>query len=227
MLRQALAALLLLTAANASGGAPRDSAVPAASLARLAAAADLVVLAQVRDTDYAYRREFPVEGSAFLRVLLVYKTDRPLDVIEVYEQGLHEHECYFPNPTVFEEGRRYLLFLHRDPVEPDRYRGLPQGCALDVLVARDSRYVLRLPASGIALSDPLAERAAKFDFADVYALENDDTLPPGRRDALLASGLLEPHGTGYIYTSGIALTVVRGLLGEAALAGDRRQKRVD
>ena len=84
------------------------------SLAELAQKADAIMLAQVRDTDYFYRHEYPVNGSAYLKVLIPYKLDQPADIIEIHEQGLHENECYFPNPTVFEEGRRYLLFLKKD-----------------------------------------------------------------------------------------------------------------
>jgi hypothetical protein len=113
-----------------------------------------------------YRREFPVEGAAFLRVLIPYKVDRPLDYIEVFESGLHANECYFPNPTVFEEGRRYLLFLREDEQKPGRFRGPAEGCALDVLVAANSRYVLRMPVTGIELTDPLPDYAELFVFTD-------------------------------------------------------------
>lgn len=214
----------------ASSGATPDSQEPPVpdqgiSLAELASRADVVVLAQARDTDYVYRHEFPVEGSAFLRVLITYKANKSLDIIEVYEQGLHAHECYFPNPTVFEEGRRYLLFLQQDKNLPERYRGLAQGCALDVLVDRNNRYVLRLPLSGIKLTDPLPELGKKFEFTDAYAMENDQSLPPQERDALLAAGWIKPRGDGYIYTHGVELSTVRKLLGvNTAPAGDQQQK---
>jgi hypothetical protein len=224
MFRLILISMLLL----ASAGATPDVRQPplsgqGISLAELTTRADVVVLAQARDTDYAYRREFPLEGSAFLRVLIAYKADKPLGIIEVYEQGLHAHECYFPNPTVFEEGRRYLLFLQQDKSKPERYRGLAQGCALDVLVDRNNRYVVRLPITGIELTDPLLELGKKFEFADAYAMENDESLPAQKRDALLAAGWIEPRGDRYIYTHGVELSTVRKLMtGNTATAVDQR-----
>jgi hypothetical protein len=98
----------VLAMASASLFAEEEKSVPAIGLADLAAKADVIVLAQVKDTDYFYRHEYPVNGSAYLKVLIPYKTDKAMDIMEVYESGLHENECYFPNPSVFEEGRRYL-----------------------------------------------------------------------------------------------------------------------
>ena len=228
MFRLFLSSICLLASSGATPGS-QDPPVPdqGISLAELASRADVVVLAQARDTDYVYRREFPVEGSAFLRVLIAYKADRPLDIIEVYEQGLHAHECYFPNPTVFAEGRRYLLFLQQDKNQPERYRGLIQGCALDVLVDRNNRYVLRLPLTGINLRDPLPELGKKFEFADAYAFENDASLPPQERDALLAAGWIEPRGDRYIYTRGVELSTVRKLMGANMTPADDQKQKID
>ncbi|HLF29541.1 MAG TPA: hypothetical protein VI566_00785 [Xanthomonadales bacterium] len=182
------------------------------ALAELATLAGVIVLAQVRDTDYVYRREFPVAGSAFLRVLIPYKASQPMDIIEVYEAGLHAHECYFPTPTVFEEGRRYLLFLQEDAEKPGRYRGLPQGCALDILVAQDNSYVLRLPVTGIELTDSLDAYRQSFEFSDSYAVETDESLNPQQREALMAGAWIMPRGMEYLYTSGVSLSVVRQLM---------------
>jgi len=204
--------VLLPCVAAAEPQADLRAEAPSMSLADLASGADLVVLAQVRDTDYVYRREFPVEGSAFLKVLITYKADRIGDIIEVYEKGLHAGECYFPNPTVFEEGRRYLLFLKADESHPGRYRGMPPGCALDVLVDTGYRYVLRVPADGITLADPLNDEARPFEFADPYAVETDSSLSPERRDELLSGGWLAPRGDGFVYTRGLELSEVRKLM---------------
>lgn len=213
LLRKTLTGVLLLPVLAVAGpGASRPAADQPNSLKELFGKADVVVLAQVRDTDYVYRREFPVEGSAYLKVLITYKARRIGDLIEVYEKGLHARECYFPNPTVFEEGRRYLLFLKSDGISPGRFRGMPQGCALDVLVDTDYQYVLRLPADGIALSDPLDEYARTFEFADPYALETDTSLPPKRRDELLTGGWLASRGDGFVYTRGLELSEVRKLM---------------
>ena len=193
-----------------------DRAAEPVSLAELAANADLVVLAQTKDTDYLMRRGIPVSGSAYLKVLIAYKTDSPADLIEVYEKGLHDHECYFPNPTVFEEGRRYLLFLKKDTEDEERYRGLPQGCALDVLVDSENRYAVRYPVTGIDLSDPIGELARGMKFSDGYAIVDDDALLPAQRDAMLSAGQITPYqgpGRRWIYTSGISLTAMRKLMG--------------
>ena len=212
-----LLALALAGAVHAAPDPQRDTTPP--SLSELAAAADLVALAQVRDTDYRRQRDIPVSGSAFLRILIAYKSDRDDELLEVYEKGLHEHECYFPNPTVFEEGRRYLLFLRRDPDDPERYRGLPQGCALEVLVTRDNRYAVRYPASGFELNDALVDLAEPMAFADRYALVADEDLAPAERNALRAAGHIEPAGDErWRYTHGVDLTAVRSMIDPGALA---------
>ena len=190
-------------------------AVSPISLAELAMSSDLVVLAQVKDTDYFMRRDIPVSGSAYLKVLIPYKVNSPVDLIEVYEKGLHDHECYFPNPSVFEEGRRYLLFLKKDPEDEDRYRGMPQGCALDVLVGSDNRYALRYPVTGIDLSDPLGEFAHDMRFSDGYAVINDEALLPAQRNAMLGAGQIAPfdsRGHQWMYTQGVSLTAVRKVM---------------
>lgn len=210
---------LLLSTLPAYGqdtGGPDSGPV---SLAELAAAADLVVLAQARDTDYFMRRDIPVSGSAYLKVLIPYKATDPLDIIEVYEKGLHPNECYFPNPTVFEEGRRYLLFLNKDPEDETRYRGLAQGCALDVLVNDQNRYALRYPVNGITLSDPLNALAREMTFSDGYAIVDEDDLLPADRDAMREAGDIVPHTAGqWMYTRGIPLGEVRPLMGTENLS---------
>jgi hypothetical protein len=200
------------------------------SLAQLAAAADVIALVQMRDGDYRYQRSFPVSGSAHLKVLIPYKVDRPMDMIEVYEIGLHPNECYFPNPSVFEEGRRYLVFLRHDSEVKERYRGLPQGCALDVLVTADNAYALRIPATGIDLSDDLLQLTRKLEFADPYAYVSTEELDSVERDTWLNRGWLRSEtsteGQVFVYTQGIPLNDVRNLLGPDGISMDRHQKRL-
>jgi len=224
--------LLLLGLPGWASGAD-EIAGPAVSLAELAAKADLVALAQVKDTDYFRRREIPVSGSAYLKVLIPYRMDHAAELIEVYEKGLRDGECYFPNPTVFEEGRRYLVFLVRDTEEKSRYRGLAEGCALDVLVDDNNRYALRYPATGILLSDSLDDLAVDLKFSDPYAVVEDESLPPALRDAMLTAGQLTPYppidveakdeaanwapvvaepGRQWMYTKGVELTTIRELM---------------
>jgi len=225
---------LLISAPLLAQEAPPPAPV---SLADLAGKADLIMLAQVKDTDYFYRHQYPVSGSAYLKPLISYQGGKPADIVEVYEKGLHENECYFPNPSVFEEGRRYLLFLRQDPDEPERYRGLAQGCALDVLVDEDNGYVVRYPASGISLSDSLEALAADVVYGDAYAIENEDTLNSTERNILLERGLIRPFETTaastgpgilgvpqspppvrqWIYTKGIDIATIRKLMGPEAI----------
>jgi len=188
------------------------------SLSELAAAADMVAVAQVKDTDYIYARSYPNEGSAFLKILITYKRKLPAEeIIEVYEKGLHPYECYFENPTVLEEGRRYLVFLRLDPEDPERYRGFAQGCALEILVTRDNRYALKYPVNGIAVEERLDELASAYEFRDNYALVSKETLPVDERNALLANGMIIPYQDKYKYTHGIDLTTARSLIAPESL----------
>lgn len=199
--------LLLLVAAVA--GAEEDTAVP---IADLTARADVVALARVRSTDYVYRREYPYRGTALLEVLISYKGAAAGDLLEVYEEGLHPFECYFPQPELLTESRRYLVFLARDPDKPERFRGLPQGCALDVLVTADNRYALRMPVDGADLANDFGPYAEDLRFSDRYAIETEESIKPERRDALLLEGNLERVGERYRFTRGIPLEKFRPLL---------------
>lgn len=191
---------------------------PPASLSELATKADLVAVAQVMDTDYVYTRSFPSEGSAFLKILIAYKVSRPdEEIIQVYEKGLHPNECYFENPSVFEEGRRYLVFFRIDPEFPESYRGLAEGCALEIFVSKDNRYVLKYPIEGLDLADKLDVLATEYDFNDYHALVSEESLAPAKRDDLLERGLLVPHQDQFKYTQGIDLTVARNLINAEAL----------
>lgn len=197
--------------------------LPPPTLEELAAEADLVALVQVLDTDYEYARDFPVGGTAFLRVLIPYKLDRPLpDIIEVYDEGLHEGECYFPNPPVTEEGRRYLVFVRRNPDVAGQYLGLGPGCSLTALVTADNRYALRYPAEGLEVADDLAALARPMDFADAHAVLDYEALDPDERNAMLEQGLLNAQeDRRYKLTHGIPLGAARRLLGEDNLTRDR------
>jgi len=202
--------------------AATDDAGPKPSLADLASKAELIALVQVADTDYVYAREFPTGGRAYLRVLIPYKVTEPIgDMIEVYEEGLHPHECYFKDPTVYEEGRRFLVFLRRNPQKAGQYLGLPEGCALQVLVTKDNLYALRYPLSGIDLSDDLSEFAERLVFADRYAAFDDDGMTVAERNRLLEGGFLERTDSGYRYTHGVDLSTVRRLIGEDAMSPDQ------
>ncbi len=218
---------LVLLTLTATAGAAAKTSEPAEnrhSLSELARQADLVALVQVMETEYTYARSFPNAGSAYLKILIGYKRKRADgDTIEVYEKGLRLHECYFPNPGSAGTGGRFLVFLRVDPGDPDRYRGLPEGCALQVLVRRDQRYALRYPVDGIAISDPLDTLVKAYRFEDPHAVIDADTIAPQRRNELLARGLIERYGDDFKYTHGVDLTAARKLIGEAALSAQDRK----
>lgn len=223
-----LMASTVATGAEGAASAPAEAKAPTAdtgpkvSLAELASEAELIALVQVADTDYVYAREFPTGGRAYLRVLIPYKVSEPIgDMIEVYEEGLHPHECYFKDPTVYEEGRRYLVFLRRNPQKAGQYLGLPEGCALQVLVTKDNLYALRYPLSGIDVSDDLSEYAERLEFADRYAAFSDDDMTVAERNRLLEDGYLERTDSGYRYTHGLDLSTIRRLIGEDVMSPDR------
>lgn len=117
-------------------------------LAGRAATSDIVVLAQLDRTDYEYNRDLPVDGEAWFRPLITYKSQAPLSgVIIVREKGLHENECYFPRVQPWDERPRYLLFLVTDE-ETGTIKGNPGGCALEILVDADGSYAARWPQPG-------------------------------------------------------------------------------
>ena len=210
--------LTLLLVLFVSGSCLANEPSSPISLSELATAADLVAVAQVKDTDYVYTRSFPSEGSAYLKVLIAYKHNQPdAEIIEIYEKGLHPNECYFENPTVFEEGRRYLVFFRLDPEDPENYLGLSQGCALEILVTEDNRYALKYPITGIALSDNLETLAVEYNFRDNYALVADVTLDPAVRIELLEKGFIIPYQDEFKYTHGVDLSAVRKLIDTDAL----------
>lgn len=216
--RVAIVAIALIQASGAFAADDSSQEREPVSLSALAAKADLVAIAQVKDTDYIFTRAFPSEGSAYLKALIIYKAGKPKeDIFEVYEKGLHPFECYFENPTVFEEGRRYLVFLRRNPEDPESYRGFEEGCALEIFVTKNNQYALKYPADGINLSDNLAPLASRFEFRDSYAVVAEDDLSPTERDTLLAKDLIVPHQGNYKYTHGVDLTTARRLISADAL----------
>lgn len=205
------------------GAEPADRPPP--SLAELVAEADLVALVRVLDTDYEYVREFPAGGTAFLQVLLPYKVNRPLeDVIQVYDEGLHEGECYFDNPTVLEEGRRHLVFLKFSKDVKDQYNGLSAGCRLDVLVNEQNLYALRYPLNGIEIADDFSASAERMTFRDANAVVADENISPDERNRLLEQGYLEKLEGKFRFTHGIDLGEFRRLMGPEAHTLDRSLK---
>lgn len=195
-----------------------EARLPAIALSTLTERASLVALVQVLDVDYEYTRDFPTGGTAFLKPLIVYKTAAAVPgIIDVYEEGLHVHECYFPNPSVIEEGQRFLVFLRPNPQVSGQWLGMPEGCRLSVLVTDQNRYALRYPLKGIDIlpSAELDSAAEPLTFADAHAVLSLDDLTVAERDELLAGGYLQALDDGnFRLTHGIDLTRFRQLLGE-------------
>ena len=199
--------------------------IPSITLSELAEKSDVIALVRVLDTDYEYTRKFPSGGTAFLKVLIPYKVTRALeDILEVYDEGLHPGECYFDNPSVLEEGRRYLVFLKFSEDVKGQYNGLEQGCRLEVLVRNDDQYAVRYPATGILLSDDLGSHATHMSFADNYAVLEDEDISPDERKDLIEKGFLEQQDLQFKYTHGIELRKFRELLGPSGLTLDRSLK---
>jgi len=219
--------MLILAIGNATAQENTEKeAVPEVFLRDLAAEADLIALVRVLDTDYEYIRYFPSGGTAFLQVLVPYKVSRPLeDIISVYDEGLHDGECYFDNPSVMEEGRRHLVFLKFSPDVEDQYNGLKYGCALEVLVREDNLYALRYPLNGMDLTDDFSAHAKAMVFKDPYALLEDEEISPDVRNHLLESGQLIAIDGSFRYTQGIELSVVRKLMGPQGLTLDRAARQ--
>lgn len=227
VMKYAMLAISLLATAGHAPGQDEPAPPPPPTLAEAAAAADLVALVQVADTDYETARDFPTGGTAYLRVLIPYKVTRPLeDLIEVYEEGLHEGECYFPTPKVTEEGGRFLVFLRFNPNVEGQYLGLPHGCSLEALVTRDNRYVLRYPLADMPVAEQPRAFASPREFQDSYAAFADDDMSVEERNALLDGGYLVRTDEGFRFTHGVGLSDIRRLIGSENLTDDRFLRRV-
>ena len=203
-----------------------DSSPAPVELQTLVSESDLVALIRVLDTDYEYTRGFPSGGTAFLQVMIPYKVMRPLeDIIEVYDEGLRAGECYFDNPSVLEEGRRYLVFLKFSRDVKEQYNGLSTGCKLEVLVAQDGRYAVRYPLNGLLLADDVTTHVKDMQFQDSYAVLEDDEINPDVRNDLLSKGFLTEIDGRFVYTRGIDISAFRKLMGPDVLTLDRTLKK--
>lgn len=225
-MRNFLTSLLLFISSSAILVAQDDGGdAPARPTpAELAASSNLIVLAQLRFVEYDTPRESPVEGTARFEVLLPYKVPEPINRLTVYEQGVKEIECYFPDEPAAEEQRRYLLFLVPDPEEDTRYRGNPRGCALEILTTTDGRYAVRWPQPAVRLDATPEDLVRPMDFtgpgARVYAGNMTSTSIERR----IAEDNMAREGDYLVYNRGIYLGDFRKLLGEAGVTPDRIQR---
>ncbi|MGB0514084.1 MAG: hypothetical protein ACPGJE_04490 [Wenzhouxiangellaceae bacterium] len=215
--------MLLLTLAGNPAGAQQPAIAPGSLpddahwLAERAAASDLVLLAQLDQIDYQYRRDFPVGGESWFRPLISYKSSiQPRDLLIVQEQGLKENGCYFPEPLPWDERRRYLLFLLHDPAT-ENLRGHPDGCAIEILVNDANQYVARWPQSAFGGENGRGDEAVQA-LVEKYRLQGpgsridvSDLLEHQRR-ARAERDFMRIEGTDLIPTRGINLTALRGLM---------------
>jgi hypothetical protein len=217
-MKNLMIALLLLLPATLMA---EETTSRALSPAELAADSDVVVLAQLDRVNYEMRRGFPVEGRAWLKVLVRYKVPQPLDLVRVGEEGFSDDRCYFDEVPMWKELPRYLLFLNQD--EGRGFRGNRNGCKLDVLVTSDNRYAVRWPQDNLHLDTFGESLVQELDFHGPSAFVDVSEMTSIRREDLQQRYFLADDGEGrYRYTRGILLEDFRQLLGEDNLTQDRQ-----
>ena len=204
-------------------------------LASRAETSDIVALAQLDRIDYEYNRDFPVDGEAWLRPLITYRSQAPLKgVIIVREQGLSENECYFPRMAPWDERPRYLLFLVTDS-ETGTIKRHPDGCAIEILVSADGSYAARWPQPAFGGEngrgdETLQAMVEEMTFQGPMArIDASDMLAHQRRERAERDFMRLEDST-LIPTRGIGLTDLRrlmqpGLETEEASAQDRERLR--
>jgi hypothetical protein len=191
--------------------------------AELAAESDLVVLVQVDRVNYEYRRGFPVEGRAWLKVLVRYKVPQPIDLVRLVEEGFGEDRCYFADTPMWEEPPRYLLFANQ--VERRNFEGNRNGCKLEVVVTRDNQYAVRWPQDNLNLDEDGLALVRELEFQGPGASIDVSEMTSIRREDMMERYYLEDAGDQrYRYTRGILLEDFRQLLGEENLTLDRQQR---
>jgi len=186
-------------------------------LADRAASSDIVVVAQLDQTDYEYERSFPYRGEAWFRRLITYKSGEALKgLIVVPESGLGDDKCYFTQPEPWDEGPRYLLFLVHDE-ESDTTRGNPDGCSIEILVTTENRYAARWPQPGFGAADgrddeTLAALAEPMMFIGPGARIDASEMLNHQRRERAERNFMTIDGTDLIPTRGIEISELRRLM---------------
>lgn len=194
------------------------------SPADLAAASEVIVLAQLIYVDYERPRDSPVEGIARFDVLLPYKVPHPVNRLTVFEEGVKDIECYFPEEPAAGEQRRYLLFLVPDPDKDERYRGNPHGCALEVLTTRENHYAVRWPQDTVVLDDEAEALVRELDFYGPGSRIDATTMTSTSIERRAENDAMKQVEGHLVYTRGILLGEFRRLMGEAGVTPDRIQR---
>jgi len=214
----AIACLGLARIAFGDDGASTLSEVgPAPHPSQRAQQSDFVALIQLERLDYERRRGFPVGGRAWAEVLIRYKSDQPIDLLRIEEEGLGPERCYFPDVPLWQELPRFLVFLHR--AEGQDFRGHRGGCMLEVLVTADNRYAVRWPQDRLTLREEDRRWIETLDFVGPGSTIDGDEFTSIRRDQLVRDYAMEEiEGRRLRYTRGIPLeTFRREILGPDAL----------
>jgi len=196
------------------------SAQAQSPLAHRAATSDVIVLARLDRTDYQTRRGIPVGGTAWVEVLLNYKSPHPVERLKIIEQGVGEDRCYFPEAPLWAEPARFLLFLQSG--ENNGFRGHPDGCMLAVLVTRDNRYAVRWPQHGLSIDPSHLHLIRDLDFHGPGAFVDPRGMSRRERsDLMVRYAMVETIDQRLRYTRGVLLEDFRVLL---ALKPDPEKK---
>ncbi len=200
-----LASILLVFTNPAFSEAPAEPPKP--NFDFLLEASDLVAIAQLDDTRYKTIRGFPSEGEAWLHTLFVYKGDRDIDTVVVYDKGVKGEHCYFPDTDLWQEGNRFLVFLQH--TEDIMYKGLTPVCYLPVSVSSENQYILRMPANNIVMPTALLDKVAEYKFLDAGSRIDATELNRLERAELIELNKMRDEGDNLVYTRGIHISDIR------------------
>jgi len=202
-----------------------EEVYPTPTLKELINKSSLVAIAQLDDTRYKYIREYPSEGTAWMKPLIIYKKGRPVETFTVFEEGVKGVHCYFPDTDLWQEGNRFLVFLqHKEFI---RYTGIKPVCYLPVSVTSENQYALRLPVNNVILPESVLAKAQNYHFTDRGSRIDTTDLLRGEKEKLLKSPELKDEGGSLVYTRGIPISALReyikSVISEAELAAIKRK----
>lgn len=206
--------LLLMACTSWAQSHTSDNPYPP-TLEELAASSDLIGIAQVYYTDYEYSHSYPVAGTAYLKMLITYRAEEPVELFRVKEKGLHSGECYFPSTEYGKDGPRFLVFLSQGP--DGDYIGNPRLCMVPVAVTVDQAYALPYPRPELNLTDAGEAAVMDIEFSDTNATvdASEMTRSMAARKAEELGG--EVRGQRIVFTRGIPISEVRSLMGKDKL----------
>lgn len=188
-----------------------DEARPLPTLRELAATSEVIGIAQVYLTDYEYSHGHPVAGAAYLRMLITYRSDEPIELFRVKEKGLRQGECYFPTTAYNDDGGRFLVFLSPHP--DGDYMGNPRLCMAPISVTKEQAYAMPYPRPELDLTAAGEAAVIDIDFADPLAVIDTSDMTRSMAQKKAQEMGLEYRDGKIIYTRGIPVEALRQLLG--------------